>query len=78
MIRRRGVLLGGAALGVAAPAIVTAQSADTAASRGIVSHGLAMHGDLKYPADAGPPDYVNPDAPKGATVRQLEIGTGEP
>ncbi|NKB56147.1 MAG: ABC transporter substrate-binding protein [Alphaproteobacteria bacterium] len=33
------------------------------------SHGLAMHGDLKYPADFKHFDYVNPDAPKGGLVR---------
>lgn len=33
------------------------------------SHGLAMHGDLKYPASFTHFDYVNPDAPKGGTVK---------
>lgn len=32
-------------------------------------HGLAMHGDLKYPAAFTHFDYVNPDAPKGGTLR---------
>ncbi|KZZ58743.1 hypothetical protein A3762_07055 [Oleiphilus sp. HI0125] len=33
------------------------------------SHGLAMHGDLKYGADFKHYDYVNPDAPKDGTLR---------
>jgi microcin C transport system substrate-binding protein len=32
-------------------------------------HALAMHGDLKYPAGFTHFDYVNPDAPKGGTIR---------
>ncbi|MEM9684863.1 MAG: extracellular solute-binding protein, partial [Pseudomonadota bacterium] len=37
-------------------------------------HGLAMHGDLKYPAGFKNFDYVNPDAPKGGDVRLATIG----
>ncbi|MBT3556636.1 MAG: ABC transporter substrate-binding protein [Rhodospirillales bacterium] len=33
------------------------------------SHGIAMHGDLKYSVDFTNFDYVNPDAPKGGLVR---------
>jgi microcin C transport system substrate-binding protein len=33
------------------------------------SHGIAMHGDLKYPADFAHFDYVNPRAPKGGELR---------
>ncbi|GGC02672.1 ABC transporter substrate-binding protein [Marinobacterium zhoushanense] len=39
------------------------------------SHGIAMHGDLKYPADFTHFDYVNPDAPKTGTVKQWAFGT---
>lgn len=39
------------------------------------SHGLAMHGDLKYPADFAHFDYVNPNAPKGGDIRLGAIGT---
>lgn len=74
-IGRRTALAGGAALWVAAPAILRAQGTAQGASKGIVSHGLAMHGDLKYPADSGPPDYVNPDAPKGGNVKFGTQGT---
>ena len=39
------------------------------------SHGIAMHGDLKYPAEFKHLEYVNPNAPKGGTVRLNAIGT---
>ncbi len=39
------------------------------------SHGIAMHGDLKYAPDFRHFDYVNPRAPKGGTVRLQAIGT---
>jgi len=39
------------------------------------SHAIAMHGAPKYPADFQHFDYVNPDAPKGGTVRQWSLGT---
>lgn len=38
------------------------------------AHGIAMHGELKYPAGFAHFDYVEPDAPKGG---QLRLGTGE-
>lgn len=37
-------------------------------------HGLAMHGDLKYPPGFRNFDYVNPAAPKGGEVRLATIG----
>jgi len=40
-----------------------------------LSHGIAMHGDLKYPADFPHFDYVNPNAPKGGKTRRGTIGT---
>jgi microcin C transport system substrate-binding protein len=39
------------------------------------SHGLSLFGDLKYGADFTRFDYVNPDAPKGGSVRYSAIGT---
>ncbi len=63
-IKRRTVVAGGAALWVAAaPTILRAQP------KVHVSHGMAMHGEPKYPADAATPDYVNPNAPKGGIAR---------
>jgi microcin C transport system substrate-binding protein len=38
------------------------------------SHGIAMHGDLKYPAGFKHFDYVNPNAPKGGDVKLGAIG----
>ena len=40
-----------------------------------LSHGLALHCELKYPVDFSHFDYVNPQAPKGGTLRQNAIGT---
>jgi len=38
-------------------------------------HGLAMHGDLKYPAEFTHFSYANPDAPKGGRFRTSTLGT---
>jgi microcin C transport system substrate-binding protein len=38
-------------------------------------HGMAMHGDLKYPAGFKHFDYANPGAPKGGDVRLAAVGT---
>jgi len=72
-IKRRTAIAGGAALwfgaGVAAPTILRAQQ------KVHVSHGMAMHGEPKYPADAATPDYVNPKAPKGGNAKFGAPGT---
>ena len=44
--------------------LLFAQNADSAPS-----HGLAMHGSPKYDKNFKHLDYVNPEAPKGGTVR---------
>jgi microcin C transport system substrate-binding protein len=54
--------------GVMAAAVAAAES-------GAGRHGLAMHGDPRYPADFSHFDYVNPEAPKGGEVRLAAIGT---
>ena len=41
----------------------------------IESHGFALHGDLKYPNNFSHFDYVNPDAPKGGTLRLMGFGS---
>src|SRR6516165_6185986 len=38
-------------------------------------HGVSSFGDLKYPAGFKHFEYVNPDAPKGGTARQIAYGT---
>jgi microcin C transport system substrate-binding protein len=40
-----------------------------------VGPALSMYGDLKYPPGFKHFDYVNPDAPKGGTVKLASIGT---
>ncbi len=37
-------------------------------------HGVAMHGTLKYPQNFTHFDYVNPNAPKGGTLRLGVVG----
>lgn len=39
------------------------------------THGVAMHGDLRLPPDFSALPYVNPDAPKGGTIRQAVTGS---
>jgi len=39
------------------------------------THGVAMHGDLKYSPGFKNLEYVNPNAPKGGTVRLNALGT---
>jgi microcin C transport system substrate-binding protein len=55
-------------LGFAVPTSVAASDAAPA-------HGIAMHGDLTYPADFAHFEYANPNAPKGGALRQYSIGT---
>ena len=55
------------------PFVETA-SADTAAEPAW-RHVLSLFGDIKYPAGFKRFDYVNPEAPKGGTVRLAAIGT---
>jgi microcin C transport system substrate-binding protein len=38
-------------------------------------HGLSLFGELKYPAGFKHFEYVNPNAPKGGTVRMIAFGT---
>ena len=74
-IKRRGVLVAGAALVVGAPAIVRAQGSTQGSPKIHVGHGMAMHGEPKYAANSGAPDYVNPSAPKGGNVKFGTQGT---
>ena len=41
----------------------------------IESHGYAQFGTLKYPASFTHFDWVNPEAPKGGTLRAMAFGT---
>ena len=55
---------------VAALLLVFAGNAHAAAT-----HGMSLFGDLKYGPDFKHFDYVNPDAPKGGTMRYPALGT---
>jgi microcin C transport system substrate-binding protein len=58
------------------PLLLAALAAPAAAQTEVrVGHGIAMHGDLRYPADFRHFAYADPSAPKGGLLRQAEIGT---
>lgn len=40
-----------------------------------IRHGVSIFGDLKYPENFLHFSYVNPDAPKGGTVKMATLGT---
>src|ERR1700741_4984509 len=46
-----------------------------AAAYAATTPGMSLFGDLKYSPDFKNFDYVNPDAPKGGTMRLSAIGT---
>jgi microcin C transport system substrate-binding protein len=56
----------------AIPALTTAQAGT---EENDWRHGLSLYGDLKYKPDFKYFDYVNPNAPKGGSARQVAIGT---
>lgn len=58
-----------AALLVAFSPLTTAQTKET-----LPRHGISMHGDVKYPENFQHFDYVNPNAPKGGTIRLSVVG----
>ena len=60
---------------LAALALMLTTAGPAAAETAKTLHGIAMHGAPKYPAGFKHFDYVNPDAPKGGTVRQASIGS---
>jgi microcin C transport system substrate-binding protein len=81
-IDRRHLLQGGAAaaiaptLGIAAGLpLINFSHAQTSASEPAWRHALSLFGDAKYPAGFTRFDYVNPDAPKGGSVRMISVGT---
>lgn len=41
----------------------------------VTSHGYAQFEELKYDADFTHFDWVNPDAPKGGTIRLMGFGS---
>ena len=59
-------MLKAAGLDVVASAQAQAQASEW-------KHALSLFGDIKYPAGFKHFDYVNPDAPKGGTARQIGL-----
>ena len=57
---------------IATPLISPFSVADEA----MPAHGIAMHGDTKYPAGFSHFDYVNPEAPKGGTLKMAVVANG--
>ena len=60
---------------VAWPAGAQTEVEAAAPSTAVRSHAIAMHGEPKYPAGFTHFDYVNPDAPKGGSIRLARRGT---
>ena len=83
MIFSRRRILQSGAVAAAAPLLQTLPAArliepanaQAAAAEPAWRHALSLFGEVKYPADFKRYDYVNPDAPKGGTARQISIGT---
>jgi len=57
-----------------AAGVILSVSIPAAAQQVTPSHGIAMHGDLKYGPNFKHYDYVNPNAPKGGDIRLAAIG----
>jgi len=57
------------------PAWAGATMAQEQATKPSWRHGVSLFGDLKYPSGFKQFDYVNANAPKGGTARQIAIGT---
>jgi microcin C transport system substrate-binding protein len=72
----RRSLLGSVLLAVAAPPRGWSRWISTAwADDRNWRHGVSLFDDLKYPAEFGHFEYVNPDSPKGGTAQQIALGT---
>ncbi len=65
----------GALVAVLLAALAIVGGDHPASAETYTGHGAAIHGDVKYPADFTHFDYVNPDAPKGGTLRLAAIGS---
>ena len=63
------------ARGLPLPSWITAAQAQDSNQDKKWRHGLSLFGDLKYPEGFKQFDYVNANAPKGGTARQIAIGT---
>ncbi len=70
--QRRKALWAGTAV-LTAAVVITALLTSAEAAEPV--HGVAISGDLKYPADFTHFEYVNPDAPKGGQITMASTGT---
>ena len=70
-MHRRSFLAGGLLAPFAARAVLIAGPAKAAAG----TYGVSLFGELKYGPDFKNFDYVNPNAPKGGTMKLSAIGT---
>ena len=59
----------------AATIVVALLLVSTVTAQAAATHGMSLFGDLKYGPDFKHFDYVNPDAPKGGTIRYSALGT---
>src|ERR1700761_181510 len=59
----------------AACALALTLAAASHAAMAAGTHGLSLFGELKYGPDFKNFEYVNPDAPKGGTMKLSAIGT---
>ncbi len=63
-------------LAISAPAHAEDKTAETAqTSAPVAKHAIALHGEPKYKEGFAHLDYVNPDAPKGGSLKLSEMGT---
>lgn len=60
--------------GTGSLSVIDAASAQSAAKGAEWRHALSLFGEIKYPPEFKRFDYVNPEAPKGGTVRQIAPG----
>ncbi|MFP4097284.1 MAG: extracellular solute-binding protein [Alphaproteobacteria bacterium] len=57
------------------PVAVQAEDKGSSSFDGTARYAIALHGQPKYPKDFAHVEYVNPEAPKGGTLRMHQIGT---
>jgi microcin C transport system substrate-binding protein len=60
---------------LAAALLALCLTAPAASAEDAWKHGQSLNGDIKYPAGFTRFDYVNPEAPKGGTLRLSAIGS---
>lgn len=72
-MRLKTILSAFVLLPLLSPASLAQENAESVI--GSPQYAVALHGTPKYPENFTHVDYVNPDAPKGGTLRQAVIGT---